>query len=199
MNLVERVKAILTTPKTEWNVINGESDDASKITMTYLVPLILIGTVASFIGFGLIGMNFGWGVKFKSTELGIKLAIGYAIRSAAGIFILAFIIDALAPQFASEKNFNKSFQLAAYSATASLVAGVLLIIPSLSILIIVAAIYGLYIAYLGIPVLKKTPQDKHATYFVIILLVSFAVNLILSFIERQIFYPKIGTLGGLDI
>jgi len=199
MNLIERAKAILTTPKTEWNVINGENDDASKITMTYLLPLILIGTVASFIGFGLIGMNFGWGVKFKSTELGIKLAIGYAIRSAAGIFILAFIIDALAPQFASEKNFNKSFQLAAYSSTATLVAGALMILPSLALLILIAAIYGLYLAYLGLPVLKKTPQDKHVTYFVVILVVSLVVNYILSLIERQIFYPKVATFGGFDL
>ena len=199
MNLIERLKAILTTPTTDWNGINAETADASKIPMTYLIPLALIGAVASFIGFGLIGMNFGWGLKFKSTELGIKLAISYAVRGIAGVFILAFIIDALAPQFGSEKNFNKSFQLAAYSATASLVGGALLILPSLSILIIVAAIYGFYIAYLGIPVLKKTPLDKHVTYFVVILLVSFAVNLILSYIERQIFYPKLGTLGGLDI
>lgn len=198
MNLVERVKAILTTPKTEWDVINGESDDATKITMTYLIPLILIGTVASFIGFGLIGMDFGFGVKFKSTEIGIKLAISYAIRGVAGVFILAFIIDALAQQFSSEKNFNKSFQLAAYSTTASLVAGVLLIIPSLAILVIIAAIYGLYIAYLGIPVLKKTPQDKHVIYFVVILVVSFVVNGILSYIERQVLYPKVG-FGSFDL
>ena len=198
MNLIERAKAILTTPKTEWNVINGESDDASKITMSYLIPLILIGTVASFIGFGLIGVNYGFGFKFRSTELGIKLAISYAIRGVAGVYILAFIIDALAPQFSSEKNFNKSFQLAAYSSTASLVAAVLLILPSLAILILIAAIYGLYIAYLGIPVLKKTSQDKHAVYFVVILVVSFAINLILSFIERQLFYPKV-TLGGFDL
>lgn len=198
MNLIERVKAILTTPKTEWNVINGESDDASKITMTYLIPLILIGTVASFIGFGLIGVNYGFGFKFRSTELGIKLAISYAVRGVAGVYILAFIIDALAPQFNSEKNFNKSFQLAAYSSTASLVAAVLLILPSLAILILIAAIYGLYIAYLGIPVLKKTSQDKHAVYFVVILVVSFAINLILSFIERQLFYPKVN-LGGFDL
>lgn len=198
MNLIERAKAILTTPKTEWNVINGESDDASKITMTYLIPLILIGTVASFIGFGLIGVNYGFGFKFRSTELGIKLAISYAVRGVAGVYVLAFIIDALAPQFNSEKNFNKSFQLAAYSSTASLVAAVLLILPSLAILILIAAIYGLYIAYLGIPVLKKTSQDKHAVYFVVILVVSFAINLILSFIERQLFYPKVN-LGGFDL
>jgi hypothetical protein len=198
MNLIERAKAILTTPKTEWNVIDGESDDASKITMTYLIPLILIGTVASFIGFGLIGANYGFGFRFRSTELGIKLAISYAVRGVVGVYVLAFIIDALAPQFNSEKNFNKSFQLAAYSATASLVASVLLIIPSLALLIIIAAIYGLYIAYLGIPVLKKTSQDKHAVYFVVILVVSFAVNLILSFIERQLFYPKIN-LGSFDL
>jgi hypothetical protein len=191
MNLIERVKNILTVPQKEWQVINLENDSPSKVTTTYLVPLALIGTVAAFVGFGLIGMNFGWGYKFKSTEFGIKMAIGYFIRSIAGPFILAFIIDALATNFGSEKNFNKSFQLAAYTATPGLVAGVFLILPSLAIIAALAGLYGLYLLYVGLPVLKKTPEDKRVTYFVIILVVAIIVNILLTYLQNQLFYPRL--------
>ncbi len=196
MNLIDRVKNILTTPQKEWQVINGEPGNPSAITTTYLIPLILIGTVAAFIGFGLIGMNIGF-FKFKSTELGIKMAIGYAIRSLAGIFILAFIIDALAPNFGAEKNFGKSFQVAAYCSTASLVAGIFLILPSLAIIALLAGLYGLYLLYVGLPILKPTKEkDKATTYFLIILVVAIVVGILLNYIQNQIFYPRASlTLG----
>jgi len=190
MNLIERVKNILTTPQKEWQTINGEPGNPSAISTTYLLPLVLIGTVAAFIGFGLIGISFGWGVKIKSTELGIKMAIGYAIRSFASIFILAFIIDALASNFGSEKNFGKSFQVAAYSATPGLVAGIFLILPSLAIIALLAGLYGLYLLYVGLPILKKTPEDKKMTYFLIVLVVAIVVGILLNYIQNQIFYPK---------
>src|SRR6266446_6665673 len=190
MNLIDRVKNILTTPQKEWQVINGEPGNPSAITTTYLIPLILIGTVAAFIGFGLIGMSIGF-FKFKSTELGIKMAIGYAIRSLAGIFILAFIIDALAPNFGAEKNFGKSFQVAAYCSTASLVAGIFLILPSLAIIALLAGLYGLYLLYVGLPILKPTKEkDKATTYFLIILVVAIVVGILLNYIQNQIFYPR---------
>ena len=190
MQLIERVKNILTIPQKEWLVINQENDDPSKITINYLLPLILIGTVAAFIGFGLIGINLGFGMKFKSTEFGLKMAIGYAIRTIASIFILAFIIDALAPNFGSEKNFPKSFKLAAYSSTAGLVAAIFLIIPSLGLLAALAGIYGLYILYVGLPVLKNTDPEKTVTYFVVILVVAIIVNFVLTYIQNQLFYPS---------
>ena len=191
MNLIDRVKNILTAPQKEWQVINLENDSASKVTTSYLVPLALIGTVAAFIGFGLIGMNFGWGIKFKSTEFGLKMAIGYFIRAIAGPFILAFIIDALAPNFGSEKNFNKSFQVAAYMATPGLIAGIFMILPSLAILVLIALIYGLYLLYIGMPILKKTPDDKKVNYFVVVLVVAIVVNILLSYLQNQLFYPNL--------
>ena len=55
-----------------------------------------------------------------------------------------------------EKNIGRSAQLVAYSSTAVWVSGIFNIIPSLSIL-------GL----LGIPVMKKTPDDKRITYMIV--------------------------------
>ena len=193
MNLIERVKSILTVPQKEWQTINGEPGNPPGITTTYLIPLILIGTVAAFIGFGLIGISVGFGIKIKSMELGIKMAIGYAIRSIASVFILAFIIDALAPNFGAEKNFGKSFQVAAYSSTASLVAGIFLIIPSLAIIALLGGLYGLYLLFVGLPILKPTKEeDKKMNYFLVVLVVAIIVGFLLNFIQNQIFYPRLG-------
>jgi hypothetical protein len=185
--LVERVKNILMNPQKEWLVINGEPANPTTITMSYLLPLTLIGVVAAFIGYGLIGVSIGFGIKVKSMELGIKIAISWAIRSIAGVYILAFIIDALAPNFGSDKNFGKSFQLAAYAATPGLVAGIFLILPSLAIIAMLAGLYGLYLLYVGLPILKKTTEDKKTNYFVVVILVAIAVNVVLYVIQNQIF------------
>ena len=119
------------------------------------------------------------------------MALGYAFRSILGVFIMAFIIDALASNFGSEKNFDKSFQVAAYSATAGLVGGIFLIVPALSILALLASLYGLYMLYLGLPILKKTPADKAVSYFVVVLVVSIIVWVILYYIQNLLFYPRL--------
>ena len=95
MNLIDRVKNILLTPQKEWHVINNEPGNTANITTTYILPLTLIGALAAFIGFGFFGVGIG---VFKITGIGwgIKMALGYAIRSIAGVFIMAFIIDAIA-------------------------------------------------------------------------------------------------------
>lgn len=189
-NLIDRVKNILTAPQKEWQVINAEPANPGSITVSYLLPLILVGAVAAFIGFGLIGINIGF-LKIKSTEFGIKMAIGYAIRSLLSVYILAFIIDALAPNFGAEKNFGKSFQLAAYSSTASLVAAVLLIIPSIAIIVMLAGLYGLYLLYVGMPILKPTKEaDKKSTYFIVVLIVAIIIGFLLNYLQNELFYPR---------
>lgn len=193
MNIIDRVKNILFTPQKEWQVINNEPGNAAGITTTYILPLTLIGVLAAFIGFGFFGVGVGF-FKIAGVGWGIKMALGYAIRSIAGVFIMAFIIDAIAPNFQSEKNFEKSFQVAAYSATAGLVGGIFLIIPMLSILAMLAGLYGLYLLYLGLPVLKKTPADKSVNYFVVVLVIWIIVGVILYYIQNLLFYPRL-TIG----
>lgn len=190
MNMIDRVKNILISPQKEWQVINGEAGNPASITTSYLLPLILVGALAAFIGFGLIGVGVGF-FKIAGVGWGIKMALGYAIRTIISIFILAFIIDALAANFGSEKNFNKSFQVAAYSATAGLVGGIFLIIPALAILSMLASLYGLYLLYVGLPILKKTPADKAVNYFVVVLLVAIVIGVILYYLQNLLFYPRL--------
>ena len=158
MNLIERAKNILLTPKTEWDNINNETPDTTKILTTYVIPLVAIGAIASFIGWGLIGKTYNYGfasVKVGGISLGIKYALIALVGGVVGTFLTAFVVDALAPTFKSEKNFGRSFQLAAYSFTAGWVGAVFNVLPSLAIIGSLVGLYGLYLLYLGLPKLKK--------------------------------------------
>jgi hypothetical protein len=179
MNLVDRAKNIILTPKTEWPVIAAEQPNTMQIVTGYVIPLAAIAFVAQVIGYGLIG--FG---PLSSFSYGLGMGLIAFISAVAGVYIMAYVIDFLAPNFGSEKNFGRAFQLVAYSYTPAWVAGILHIIPVLGVLVLIASIYGLYLMYLGMPVMMKTPQDKVIPYLVVsiivIIVVTFLLTLILS-------------------
>jgi hypothetical protein len=62
------------------------------------------------------------------------------------------------------------------------VAGVLNIVPFLGILTIFVGIYGLYLAYLGLPVIMKTPQDKVVVYLIVVIVIAIVVSVIMGVI-----------------
>ena len=186
MNLINRAKSILLTPKTEWSLIESEQTDIKTLTINYMLPLALIPAIAGFIGFGLIGQNV-LGMHIGSAGYGLRYAIVNLVSTIGGAFLTAYIIDLLAPSFGSEKNFLQSFKLVVYSYTPMMVAGILLIIPSLSILATLAGLYGLYLLYIGLQPLKKTPEDKKTSYFVVSLIVVILGSFVLSSILSSIF------------
>ncbi len=195
MNLIERVKNIIISPDKEWDVIAAEQPDTGKIIMGYVLPLAGAAALAAFIGFGFIGKNY-FGVRVSSIDYGIYHAIDVLVGAIAAVFISAFVIDALAPNFGSEKNFGRSVQLVAYSYTPGWVGGLLAILPALALVGSLAGLYGLYLLYVGLPKLKKTPPDKHLSYFVVSLLVIIAVYIVIGIIMAAILplRPYGGTL-----
>jgi hypothetical protein len=190
MNLIERVKSILITPKTEWDIIDGESATPQSLFMGYVLPLAVVsaaGPLLSGLLFpGLYGLTF-----FLMT------AVVAFIATIVGYYISVYVIDLLAPSFGSEKDLNKSAQLVAYSSTPSYIAGLLSFIPFLGGLLKFAGwIYSIYIMYLGVGPIKKTPEDKKVIYLLVAFLVMMGVTLIVSAILGGILFASIG-LGGI--
>jgi hypothetical protein len=191
MNLIDRVKNILITPKTEWDVINSETPDVPKILTTYVLPLVAVGAICAFIGWGLIGKSY-FGIRFHDTGWGIRYALIALLSGVISVYLTAFVIDALAPTFKSEKNFGRSFQLAAYSFTAGWVGGIFNILPSLAIIGSLIGLYGLYLMYLGLPKLKKTPQEQTTGYFIATLVTMIVASFVISLILVAILVPTYG-------
>jgi hypothetical protein len=184
MNTFQRAKNIIVSPNKEWDAIALEQPNTSQIIVNYVLLLAGLAAIAAFIGYGFIGFNYGIFGRIASTEWGIYYALNVLVGAIAGVFISAFIIDALAPNFGSEKNMGRSVQLVAYSYTPFWIGSLLSIYPPLTIIGGLAGLYGLYVMYLGMPKLKKTPADKHAGYFIVslvaIIVVYFVIGLIMS-------------------
>jgi hypothetical protein len=178
-SLQDRVIKILTTPKTEWPVIEAESTDVAKLYTGYIAILAAIPAVASFFGSTMIGLPLLG--RTPMTYAFVTMVLTYA-ASLATVYISALIIDKLAPSFDSTPNFIQALKLVAYSLTAGWVAGVLNIIPMLGILTVLAALYGIYLFYLGLPVMMKTPEAKVIIYMVVSAVVIFVVTVILMVI-----------------
>ena len=180
MNLVDRVQAILLKPKDTWPVIAGESDDIPAIYKNYLIYLAAIPAVATFIGFSLIGAG-AFGVSFRVPIVSglVNMVVGFLL-SLAMIYVLSLIANALAPTFKGEKNALNAFKLVAFGSTAGLVGGVFNLLPALSMLGVLAALYSIYLLYTGIPVLMKAPEDKALGYTAVLIVCGIVASMIVG-------------------
>lgn len=177
--LFERVKAILLTPQTEWPVIAREPGEPSILFTRYVAILALIPALAGFIGSSLIGRY----APFLSGLAGA--VIGYFMTFVV-VFVVALIVDALAPTFGAQKNFPNALKLTVYSYTPAWLAGIFLLIPGLSFLTVLG-LYGLYLLWLGLPPLMQAPRDKALPYAAAVVVCAVIIQIVIGFILGALF------------
>lgn len=185
MNLVERAKNILIQPKSEWGAIAAEPTSAPELYKGYIMPLAAIGPLASIIGMSLVGISlpFMGGTYRVPLTNSITHAIASYILTLVGVFIIALIINALAPSFGGEKNQTQALKVAAYASTPSWVAGIVMLLPMLGIIALLAALYGVYLLYLGLPVLMKAPSEKAVGYTAVVVVAAVVIMIMIASIS----------------
>lgn len=175
MNLADRVKNLIVQPRTEWPVIAAEPHTVQDLYTQYVMILAAIPAVATFIGLSIVG--------YPSFRIGVGPGLAYAVLhyllSLGMVYVLALVIDALAPSFGGEKNFIQALKVSAFAPTAAWLAGIFNILPALSILSLVG-LYSLYLLYLGLAPLMKTPEDKSIPYTVVVILVTLVLWVIVG-------------------
>lgn len=184
--LVERVKGILLSPKTEWPRIDVESATITDIYKSHVIPLAAIGPVATLIGGQLFGHG-AFGIVYRPTILSavVTALVGYALTLVM-VYVCSLVIDGLAPQFGGTKNKISAFKVAAYGATAGWVAGIFGLIPALGLIGLLGGLYSLYLIFLGLPVLMKAPEDRAMGYTAVTVLVMIVAALVVSLITAPI-------------
>ena len=194
MDLVSRVKGILLAPKAEWATIDAEPASVGSLYTGYIIPLAAIPAIAWFIGFSLIGGSV-LGISFRwPISLGLQSALLRYILSLVSVYVLALIIDALAPTFGGQKNQVQALKVAAYCSTASWIAGIFLILPALAILGLLG-LYSLYLLFLGLPVLMKAPEDKAVGYTVVVIIGAIVLYAVIGAITARVFsYTGVGVM-----
>lgn len=186
MTLIDRVKRILLQPKQEWEVVSGENTTTADLYRSYAVPLAAIGPVASVIGMSIFGMGMPFGPAFRVPIItAVFSAAVHYVLALVGVYVLALIIDILAPTFSGVKNPGQSLKLSVYSSTAAWVAGIFALIPPLGFLGILG-LYSLYLLYEGIPVLMKAPREKAVLYTVAVAVAGIVIFAVIGTVARAL-------------
>jgi hypothetical protein len=171
MALIDRIKGILLEPKGEWPKIAAEPATTQSIYTGYVMILAAIGPLATLIGYSDLGVAWA-----------LRIAIGTYVISLVITFLLAMIVDVLAPSFGGQKDFVAALKLTAYSYTAAWLAGVFHLIGTFGgLLVLLASVYAWYTFYLGAPVLNKCSRDKAIPFTAIIVLCGIALGIVTGF------------------
>lgn len=178
MNLVERARNLILQPRQEWQLIEAEPHTVQDLYTGYVMILAAIPAVCGFIGYSIVGAG-AWGA---TTRMPIGAGVAYAVvgylLSLGWVYILALIIEAFAPKFEGKKDFDQALKVAAYMPTPAFIAGAFSVIPALAIIGSLLSLYSLYLLFVGLPILMKTPEDKAIPYFCVVILAVIMVTVV---------------------
>ena len=190
MNYFQRAFNIVFTPEKEWKNITSGHESLVSLFVGYVLPMVLLGSLALFIGYGFIGYD-SFLIHLKGINWGWWFGIRQFVSGIAVYFISSYVIDALATFFASTKNLTQSARLVAYSSTPFWISIIFKAFPLISFLSVLG-LYGVYLFYLGLPVLKNTHPQKRVIY----MLVSAIIIIVLSWIFQWITGMILNTMLG---
>ena len=194
MDIVERAKAITLNPAATWPLIEAEKHDAKSLFVPYVLILAAIPAICSFIGLSVVGMG-GFGFNFRiPVASGLAMMITTYILSLIMTFGMGWLASALAPTFGGKSDLVQGLKLAVFGGTPMMLAGIFNILPALSIIGLLVALYSLYVMYLGLPVLMKNPKEKTIVYMVVLIIASIIAGVVLSMVTRA-FTPAMGGMG----
>lgn len=194
MSIINRAKAILLDPRKTWGEIESEQTDVAAIYKGYLVPIALVPAIAGFVGSSVVGISFlGTTHRVPMASGLVNMVVGYALMLAA-LFVVALIVDALAPTFGGTQDRVRAVKVVAYGSTASILGGIFSVLPALAPLGLIASIYSIYLIYLGLPVLMRCPADKAVAYTALVVVCGVIAGLLLG-AATAVFAPSAALAG----
>ncbi|HWX66785.1 MAG TPA: Yip1 family protein [Rhodanobacter sp.] len=181
--IIDRVKAILTTPRTEWPVVAAEPATINGLYTGYIAIVAAVPVIASFLKGSLIGTSI-FGITVRTPiGMGIVGMLLHYVLTLALAYVVALIINALAPTFGGQKDMVQALKTVAYAWTAYWIAGIAVIVPWLGWLIALAGgVYSIYLLYLGLPHTMKCPTEKAGGYTAVSVIIAIVLGWIISVI-----------------
>jgi hypothetical protein len=188
MSLVDRVKNILVSPSTEWEVISKEPATVGGLMTGYVIPLAGIAAIVSIITGVLFGAMLGsiLGAAAAALTSGAVI-IGGIINFVMGLLLVAgmgFVVSAIAPSFGGQGDPAQGLKLIAYAGTPVWIANFVPIVGSL--LALIGLVYACYLIVIGSKPVLGVPEEKKASMGVVTLLIYFVGAIVTYLIGRSI-------------
>jgi hypothetical protein len=195
--LIDRVKNILLTPKKEWPVIEPEATTPSQLYTGYVIPLAALSALLTLIRMSVIGISVPYLGSIRMPFMSsLESAIVTFVFSLIGLYLVALIINGLAPTFGGAKDQRQALKTAAYAFTPAWLASVFGLLPVLSTLLgLLAGLYGIYLLYLGLPVVMKAPVEKAVGYTVTVVICTILVGIVIGALMASLHLGGFGGMG----
>lgn len=196
-----RIRNLLLKPKEEWARIDAEPMTVRDIMIGWAAPLAAIGPLAALIGTQAFGFRL-FGIVYRP-PLGSSIAaavVGW-LTYVIGVYVVAWIIDNIAPQFGAKRDMTAATKVAAYSFTAIWIVAVADLIPGLGVLKL-AGFYSFYLLWIGLPMLMKPPADKAQTYAAVAIacsIIAYAVVQVVVSSVTAAFTPPATSVGTISL
>src|SRR5579871_3407209 len=190
MTLVERTKAILLRPESEWRTIAEERGDASDLFTFYVAILALVPALAWLIGASVVGVTTNDGTVRVPLIPGLFSAIFGYVVSFVAVGAVALVIEGLARALGGRRDFASALKLAAYSYTPLWLAGIFALLPGLRFLSVLG-LYGLYLLWTGLPPLMQVTRGR-GWCVLVVALCAIALALIVGELQGTIFLRRLG-------
>ncbi|HEX7328693.1 MAG TPA: Yip1 family protein [Casimicrobiaceae bacterium] len=164
MQFADRVKRIVLEPRGEWPRIAVEPSNIQSLYTGWIMLLAAIGPVALLV-----------------SRHSLRLAVAEYVLWLIITFLLAQVVDALAPTFGGSRDFVASLKLVAYSLTVAWLAGIFNLFGALGFAPWLAAMaYSFHTFFLGAPMLKKASADRALPFTLVIVLCAFVLGYLAS-------------------
>ena len=171
--LILRVKEVTLKPNEAWVAIKAEETTVMSIIMKYLLFLAIIPGVAFYLRH-----------LRETAAVALIGALLFFVLSIVGAYLGGKLIEMLAGQFSATTTEVDAFKLVAYSLTPALIGSVFLILPWLSGLMFIVALYSLYLVYTGFPVFLTCPDEKRLPFSIVSMVIVYAVFVAAYYIAR---------------
>jgi hypothetical protein len=183
--LFSRLKNIVLSPQTEWPVIASEPTAASQLYVGYVMPLAVLAALMGFLRMSVLGVNSAFGSSFRMPiSSGLTYTVMMFVSVLFGVFIVGLVVNALAPTFSGTRDQRQALKVAAYSLTPAMLSSVLALSPILPTLLqLLAGLYGIYVLYLGLPVLMQSPKEKSFGYTASVVICTILVGIVFAILS----------------
>jgi len=179
-----RALAIVFSPHKEWQIIAAEDRPSGEVLLRYALPLSLIWPICATLGTlrtGQIAYGFGAysGLAAPSLTQLIINGMYCTLLSLGSVLALGTFISMISPRFGGSSESDRSFALAAYSATPVFLIGVAALVPPLSWLSLLG-LWGIALLGIGAPIMLGIPRERRLGFVLAVVAMGFLMNLAIS-------------------
>lgn len=165
--ILNHIWGLYAHPKEEWQTIQ-KRHESLMYSMVHILVIALIPAICSYYATAHLGWAIGAGdvIKLSQTSA-ITMSIAMYGGLVVGVLGLAYLIQWMAITFDAKPDFTQSLELAAYTATPLLMAGLSALYPVLWFVAVVglaALTYSVYLLYSGVPIMMNIPEEKGFIY-----------------------------------